>query len=149
MRRVAVSGVEGYHVTLLPDGTSWLEGPDGKKRQLVDAAFVGSSSTPPPGEVSIRVLRPGAEVLESLPGKGRGPGQLIVLDEGVVDVPRDAQITLVEKNRLVVATGDGSSIVYHADGRVESRQRLKDVRPRSATRATQESRDGRLLAPDR
>lgn len=121
-RRVPLAGVEGFHVIFMPDGTSLLEGPDGKKQPLVDAAF---AAKPSPAELSARL----AEKLKprSLPRKS-GPGQLVVLDDGVVDVPVGAQITLIEKDRLVVLNGDGTSTVHYADGRTEIRDRRRPER---------------------
>jgi hypothetical protein len=117
-RRVPVAGQEGYFVVFMQDGTSYLEAPDGKKTQLVDAAF---ARRPDPDRVAARL----AAKLAPKDKDKREPGQLIVLDEGVVDVPKDAQITLIEKDRLVVMNGDGSSTVYYADGKTELREKRK------------------------
>lgn len=118
-RRVPVAGQDGYFVVFMPDGTSYLEAPDGKKTQLVDAAF---ASRPDPDRLAARLA---AKLAPKDGDKRREPGQLIVLDEGVVDVPKGAQITLIEKDRLVVMNGDGSSTVYYADGKTELREKRK------------------------
>lgn len=114
--RVRVAGMDGHFVVFSPDGTSFLETPSGR-RELVDAGFAARRR---PEAVAAKV----AETLAASPR--RQPGQLVVLDGGVVDIPVGAQITLMESDRLVTMNGDGTATVYHVDGRVEVRDRRKN-----------------------
>jgi hypothetical protein len=106
-RRMKVAGREGYWVVILQDGSSYLEGPDGKKETLAEA---GPALVTPKPKVT-------------LPAPLKPVGQLVVCDDGVVDVPLGAVITLIGKDKVVTHTEDGSSVVYYTDGRVEQRGR--------------------------
>jgi hypothetical protein len=117
-RRIPVGGAPGSFVVLMPDGTSYLEAADGSRQQLVDKTFLEQPSKEEIVERLVSRLRESKR-----PAARAGPGQLVVLDRGVVEIPKDAQITLVEKDRLVALGDDGSSTVYHADGRTEVRER--------------------------
>lgn len=128
-RRVPVAGSDGYTVVLNPDGTSYLEGPDGKKTQLVDRTF---ARTPSEKELEERIRK---RLQRPAPAPRKAAvGQLVVLDEGVVDVPRDALITYTGPDRLVALTPDGTATVYWADGRTEIRDRQRPAPARVPTR---------------
>jgi hypothetical protein len=109
-RRVPVAGRKGHWVVFEPDGSSYLEAPDGTRTRLASAAE-GPPPPPPPQRATPE----------------RRPGQLVVCDEGVVDVPKNAVITLVAADKVVTHEPDGSSVTYFTDGRVERRGR--DRRP--------------------
>lgn len=116
-RRLPIAGAEGYFVVIHPDGTSFLETPDNQMQPLVDAA---TARMPIDRDLEARLRLRLNEIIRP---KRSGLGQLIVLEHGVVDVPQDAVITYQGKDRLVVLNGDGTSTVYHADGKVETRER--------------------------
>ena len=108
-QRISVAGQPGYFIVVQEDGASYLEGPDGKKiRQLADAS---------PRE-EIRV--PQKLITNVLP-KRSSLGQLIVCDKGVVDVPVEAVITFIGVDRVVTHNPDGTSVIYHTDGKIEIR----------------------------
>lgn len=122
-RRLPVAGAPGFYVVVNPDGTSYLERPDGVRQVLVDSLL---ARTPDPREVERRI-RAKMEAADR-PKAKRELGQVIVLDKGVVDVPKGAVVTFVGSDRAVVLDDDGvSSTVYHADGRVEKRDRKKPL----------------------
>src|SRR5262245_41414042 len=121
-RRIPVAGAEGFSIVIFPDGTSQLESPTGKRTNLVDRAFAGMPTE--------------AALFQQLNAKLMGPRpqprrttleQLIVLDEGVVDIPRDAVVTFTAKDRLVALHADGTSMVHYVDGRIEVRARARDL----------------------
>jgi hypothetical protein len=122
-RRLPLAGAEGYFVVLMPDGTSYLESPNGQKTSLVDKRFASI-----PSELALN-----AQIAKQLQQRQKQQaiikppetrlGQLVVLDEGVVDVPEGAIITFVGPDRLVATSNNGTSTVYYANGRVEVRNR--------------------------
>lgn len=114
-RRLPVAGLEGYFITVNPDGSSYMEEPGGKKTPLADAGG-------PPTAEDVVVKR-ASERIAKLPQKRTGIGQLIVLDKGVIDVPKDAIITYTGPDKVVTHEADGSSTVYHVSGKVEHRER--------------------------
>jgi hypothetical protein len=122
-RRLPVAGARGWWAVLYEDGSSFLEGPDGQRKQLTE-----------PGPVPQPAAGAGGNG-QGWSGKGpagpaRTPGRLIVCDDGVVDVPVDAVITFIGRDRVVTLDPhDGSSTIYHTDGRVERRGRA-ERRPR-------------------
>jgi hypothetical protein len=123
-RRLPIGGAKGYNVVIRPDGSAALESPDGESRSLAAAP---EPTVPAPGVPPVTQER------------ARRPedGQIVVLEAGVVSVPRDAVITYTGRDRLVTHQGDGSSIVYHADGRVERRDRPSRVDSAAAQAADQ------------
>jgi hypothetical protein len=114
-QRFPVAGAAGFFVVLNTDGSSSLEDPTGKVIKLADA-----NTRTPETELAARLL---ANATGSRPDVKTTVGQLIVLEQGVVDVPKDALITFMDKDKLVVLAKDGTSTVYHVDGRVEPRER--------------------------
>lgn len=120
-QRFPVSGAAGFFVILNADGSSSLEDPSGKIVKLADA-----NKQTPETELASRLL---ANVKNPRPDTKTAVGQLIVLEEGVVDVPKDALITFMDKDKLVVLATDGTSTVYHVDGRVERRERKPKAIP--------------------
>lgn len=126
-RRLPVTGAAGYVVVLNPDGTSYLEGPKGDKTQLVDRTFAKMPSERELEErIRKRLLRP----TPATPKREAVVGQLVVLDEGVIDVPQDALVTYTGPDRLVALNPDGTATVYWADGRTEVRDRRRPVEAR-------------------
>lgn len=120
-QRFPVAGAAGFFVVLNADGSSSLEDPTGKVIKLADA-----NTRTPETELAARLL---ANVTSSRPDVKTTVGQLIVLEQGVVDVPKDALITFMDKDKLVVMAKDGTSTVYHVDGRVEPRERKPTAVP--------------------
>jgi len=114
-RRLPVAGSDGFYVVVMPDGSSYLESPTGQKKKLADGG-------PDEDDVSARVERK----VTAPPKKRRGPGQLVVTDSGVVEVPQDAIITLVGRDKVVTHAPDGTSVTYYVDGRVEPFARVKN-----------------------
>jgi hypothetical protein len=110
-RRLPVAGREGSFLVVEADGSSYLEEPGGRRTMLAEAATDAAAGD---------VVR---KVVERAKAPRREPGQLVVLDRGVVDVPKDAVITFVGRDRVVALDTDGSASVYHADGRVEHESR--------------------------
>lgn len=122
-RRLPVAGAAGFFVVINADGTSYLESPTGKQA-LVSADF----TMPPSAEQALAArLAARANRPTEAPRKARLE-QLVVLDHGVVDVPRGATITLVTADYLVVLNQDGTSTVYYVDGRSEVRGRQETTR---------------------
>lgn len=113
-RRIAVTGAPGFFVVIGPDGASYIESPDGARKKLADADRG-------PEKVSSEPVF--SKVMKRLEQKKAGLGQLVVCDEGVVDVPKGAIITFVGKDKVVTHNADGSSTVYFTDGRIVQRDR--------------------------
>lgn len=109
-RRLGVAGRPGHAVVMLPDGSSYLETPDGTRTQLT-----GPQQAEADAEAAARRV-------EAARGPRR-PGQLVVTETGVVDVPADAVITLIGRDKVVTHEPDGTSKVYFCDGRVVSQAR--------------------------
>ena len=112
-QRFPVAGAAGFFVIVNLDGSSSLEDPAGTVTKLSDAGKLT-----PETELVRKLLTNITETPET-----KTIGQLIVLETGVVDVPKEALITYVGKDNLVVLAADGSSKVYHVDGRIEQRAR--------------------------
>lgn len=108
-RRYPVAGRVGYHVVIEKDGSSVLETPEGVRTKL--------------SEAEARLPEPKPEPERKLPA--RPPGQLVVCERGVVDVPQGAVITLVADDKVVTHEPDGTSVTYFVDGRVVRRDRLR------------------------
>ncbi len=121
-RRLPLVGQEGYSVVINRDGSSDLVGPDG--------AVVRRLAEPGPAPVDESKL----PALPEPPPPRRGLGQIIVCDKGVVDVPRDAVITFVGEDRVVTHAPNGTSVVYHVDGRIEYRDRPERRSPATSTK---------------
>ena len=111
-----VSGALGYFVVTLADGSSYLEGPDGKRQPLTRAVPV--------------IDAPGLEkkVTDKVAGPAKAPADvkpdsLYFLEKGVVAVPPGGIVTFVGKDHVVVLE-DAGTVVYYADGRhTEVRER--------------------------
>lgn len=117
-RRLPLAGADGFTVVLLPDGASWVEGPDGKRTPLT------GPGEPPLALDEQELLRQTNLRLQQAKRPPKiGPTRLIVLDEGVVDIPLEAVITLQAADRLIALHPDGTSVIYYADGRVEPQGR--------------------------
>lgn len=116
-KRLAVANAPGYFVVIEPDGSSYMETPDGKRTKL-------TGPTPKFDAVIKAVTSPRATPMK------KEVGQLVVCDSGVVDVPRDAVITFIGPDKVVTLDpADGSSSAYYTDGRIvridrESRGRM-------------------------
>lgn len=113
-RRVPVSGAAGFFVVINPDGSSYMEAPDGKQTKLTDP----DPATAPDDSVVDKVVG-----RMTTPLRKTEVGQLIVCDRGVVDVPKGAIITFVGTDKVVTHNPDGSSTAYFTDGRVVQRDR--------------------------
>lgn len=114
-RRLAVGGAPGFFVVIQPDGSSYLEKPDGTKNPLTFA----TPNLPSLVEKTAKQLTAPRKIKT-------GISQLIVCDSGVVDVPAGAIITYIGKDKVVtVDTQDGSSVIYYTDGRVERHARTE------------------------
>jgi hypothetical protein len=111
-RRFAVGGAEGFAVVVAPDGSSRLEAPDGSKVELTTAEPVVAT---PAAE---RVIKQVVSRLET-PTPGALAGQLLVLDRGVVTVPRGAVITYMGADRVIVHEDDNTSTIYYISGAIE------------------------------
>lgn len=107
-RRLVVAGSDGYAVVMNPDGSSYLEAPDGKQTQLTEPGRLEDDAA----EKAV------ARKLEEVRPKKQGLGQLVVTDTGIVDIPRDAVVTLIGRDKVVTHEPDGTSRVYFVDGRV-------------------------------
>jgi hypothetical protein len=115
-RRISVAGQPGYTIVVQPDGSSYLEGPDGKMvRQLADASPLIKDDVI--DRISQKLITP-TEKRPSL-------GQLIVCDNGVVDVPTDAVITFIGTDRVVTHSPDGTSNIYYTSGKIETRGQIE------------------------
>lgn len=106
-QRIPVTGAPGFVVIVHPDGASELEDAAGVRTPLTPA-----DATP----LAVVPSKPQPEPKTTV-------GQLIVLDRGIVDVPKDSLITFTGEDNLVVLNADGSSTVYRTDGRIERRAR--------------------------
>jgi hypothetical protein len=116
-RRLPVSGAKGFYIVINPDGSSYMEGPEGKKTSLTGALPKASGA---PDTLVDKVVGRMAD----LPVKAE-VGQLVVCDNGVVDVPKNAVITYIGEDKVVTHNSDGSSTVYFVDGRVVQRDRTE------------------------
>jgi len=115
-RRLPVAGFKDHFVVIDPDGTSYLEAPAGRT-QLVDSTF---AKTPDEQVLLAKLLRR-LDPSSTQPAAPAEPGSLVILDAGVVGVPRDALITYTDATKLVAMNPDGTATVYYADGRTELR----------------------------
>ena len=116
VRRLPVAGAAGYYVVIRPDGTSELHTPEGVQ-PLVDAT---TAALPSEDELARRLAEAEAR-RAARPQVKKALGQVVVLDQGVVDLPADAALVFAGPDKAVALLPDGTSAVYHADGRVEPR----------------------------
>ena len=105
-KRIPVAGVDGYEIVVYKDGSSYIEGPEGKKTQLTAPAIP---------DIESKIERK----LQTIKPKRTALGQLIVTDLGVVDVPNDAVITFIGRDKVVTHDQDGTSVTYYVNGRIE------------------------------
>ena len=122
-RRFPIAGADGYTVVLNADGTSYLEGPTGR-HDLVDKTL---ARTPSERELAVRIAERIKKSAVPVVPQREGLGQLVVLDDGVVDIPKGSVVTLTAADKLVVLNGDGTSTVYHASGKIERRERTREA----------------------
>lgn len=109
--RLPVAGSPGYYVVVV-DGAAYLENPDG------DRSLLAKQLMPAPApQLFPKLLMP-------QPAAAGGSGRLIVLDTGIVEVPKTGVITLIEKDYLVLHHADGTATAHYTDGRVVARKRL-------------------------
>lgn len=122
-RRMPLAGMPGYTVVVMPDGASYLEDPAGRRTRLADAEDGPADGAPGPAvdRLASRLSRRAERKLED--------GVLVVLDRGVVDIPKDAIITFQGADYLVIRDGAGGFWTYHADGRVARREPGKETTP--------------------
>jgi hypothetical protein len=79
------------------------------------------------------------KLLQQLPAQAAGPavkkavGRLVVLEQGIVDLPVGAVVTFLGKDKAVTHDPDGSSVTYYVDGRVERRERFEKQGPSAPT----------------
>lgn len=107
-RRLPIGGSDSHHLVVESNGATYLVAPDGTRKLIVPARG--------PDLTAITE----AKVKNKITPERRSElGQLIVCDEGVVDVPKDAVITFVGKDRVTVLNLDGSSTNYFVNGRSE------------------------------
>lgn len=106
-RRLKVAGQEGYFIVIEADGSSAMEAPDGTKTVLT-----GPASKDEDTESAI------VKKLEETRPKRAGLGQLVVTDTGIIDIPKDAVVTFIGRDKVVTHDPDGTSVVYFVDGRV-------------------------------
>lgn len=111
-QRWPVAGAEGFYVIITPDGATYLEEP-GQPRKLLSAP-----ERPEPATVSQ------AKPPEPPPGLR----QVVVCDDGIVNLPTDAILTFVGKSHATALLPNGVSVTYHTDGRVEARGRRSPVK---------------------
>jgi uncharacterized protein YjdB len=114
-RQLPVAGAPGFFVVLKRDGSSELLDPEGKRTPLAA-----------PGKMldkDVTQIQKAVAAQLNKPAKKVAVGQLVVLEKGVVDVPKDAIITYLDTDRLITLATDGSSTVYKVDGSVETRER--------------------------
>jgi hypothetical protein len=123
-KRLRVSGSDGFWVVINPDGSGHLERPDGSRTPLAVKGELG----PPPAEAVVRKIERRL-MAHGRPAIKKEVGHLIVCDDGVVDVPKDAVITFVGRDKVVTHAADGSSVVYYTDGRVDRRDRSERDAP--------------------
>lgn len=126
-KRTPIAGAPGYSVVVNPDGTSYLDGPEGRQ-ELVDRT---QAALPDERELNRRIGERLRRSSKPVVSQKEGLGQLVVLDEGVVDIPKGLIITFTASDRLVVLNEDGASTVYHVNGKIERRERdrLKESKP--------------------
>jgi hypothetical protein len=113
--KLPVAGTIGYFVVVGPDGSSYLESPDGKQQLLKSA---------PTDIAALKVEQKVTERLNVLPKlTSIKPEQLLFLAKGVIAVPIGGIVTFVGDDRVVVLEDTGT-VVYYTDGRrSETRER--------------------------
>lgn len=114
-KRIPVAGADGYEIVVYKDGSSYMEGPEGKKTQLTAPAIPDIESKV---ERKIQTIKPKKTAL----------GQLVVTDLGVVDVPKGAVITFIGRDKIVTHDQDGTSVTYYVNGRIERHVRGDKIR---------------------
>ncbi len=97
---------------VIENGQSYIEYPGGTKRLLL---------SPSPKLSEDKVNEAVNKVVPSTTPPGEG--QLVVCEGGVIEVPKDAVITLIAATKVVVQRADGSSATHYLDGKVEVRER--------------------------
>lgn len=113
-RRVPIAGAAEHSIVIYPDGSSYLEGPEGLRKQL---------SGPTSGDAQT-VADEIARRLDKAPPKKQGLRQLVVCERGAVNLPDDAVITFVGSDCVVaINPKSGIAAVYYIDGRIEQRNR--------------------------
>lgn len=111
-RRLKVAGQDGYFIVIEADGSSVMEAPDGTKTVLTGPAAKNEDA-----EAAI------VKKLEDARPKRAGLGQLVVTDTGIIDIPKDAVVTFIGRDKVVTHDPDGTSVVYFVDGRVVQQAR--------------------------
>lgn len=106
-KRMPVSGLPNHFIVVYLDGSSYLEYPDGRTEKLTDPG-----TTPTPEDPLAR---------KSIPKPDPKLEKLIVLEKGVVNIPKNAIITFVGTDRVITHDATGSSVTYFVDGRIENR----------------------------
>ena len=112
-RRFPIAGSSGRWLVLENDGSAWIEDGEGKRDKL------DTSSAPAISSAAIT-----AKYRRLTPAEApKQKGELVVLERGVVEIAADEIITLLDEDRVVTRNSAGETSVYHADGRVERRER--------------------------
>lgn len=106
-KRMPVSGLPKHFIVVYLDGSSYLEYPDGRTEKLTDPG-----TTPVPEDPLAR---------KPIPKPDPKLEKLIVLDKGVVNIPKDSIITFIGADRVITHDSSGSSTTYFVDGRIETR----------------------------
>jgi hypothetical protein len=113
--RFPVRGSDGYVLLVDPDGSVYVDGPEGKRLLL--------PPTPAAKEVK-------GKKEETAPVR-RPLGRFAVLDKGLVELPAEGVVVFTGPDHVVVASMDGLATAYFTDGRAEVRGRgdLKGAKP--------------------
>lgn len=101
-RRLPIGGT-GNYMAIEPDGSAYLVSSDGTRSQVMNP-----TPRPIPPTVTGRATMPQRII-----------GQIIVCDTGLVDVPKNAIVTYVGRDRVTILNDDGSSTTYFVDGHSE------------------------------
>jgi len=109
---LSVVGSQGQRIMFEEDGV-WLTDANGDRRRIANKPEDMAVNDSIEEKIRDKLLQVAAKKKKNI-----APGVLIVLDEGIVEIPKDSVVTWQGKSKLTCIHADGTVSSYYADGRV-------------------------------
>lgn len=118
-----VIGSQGQRIMFEEDGV-YLRTPDGDKKKIANTPEELTQEE----AVEKRIREKIALTVLNKKQRNVEPGVLIVLDRGIVEIPKESVIVYQDANKLTCINQDGSVSSYYADGKIVTQENSNRLR---------------------